>query len=117
MLDPNRAAFVSIPHRYYSAIDLTIKGNFIGAREIEINTQLSSADANALAATILNATRTHPMVFTVETEGPFSLDSFEGSPPMFTLSSIYHPNGDRTFRCIGADHDPMTQTTKLALRG
>jgi len=112
--DTNRASFVQQAYRYVTAVDNSIIARNPTAREVEINTNLNQASAQALANAYL-ADNKQPRAYEVQIEGVIFLDTLADGVPRFILES---PKSDgRTLKLVGFTTDYETNTTTLQVRG
>ena len=122
MIDPARGAFVKQDLRYSVAEDATTKSTYLGARAIEVPTNLSTtAQSLAAAAELLAFYKVPYQMINVSIEGVdvADMNSFDGSPPVFDVefSDFGTLAGGSTMLPTSVAIDYQTMTTTLTLRG
>jgi hypothetical protein len=111
-----RALFLKASYRYKEAVSATTQGLYPDARTIELDTNLSEADAQTFATAYLAAFSPFARIFEVEVSGILPLSDFEGAPPTYTLTLPQYSVAGLSGKAIGYDIDHMAQTTVIRLR-
>ena len=117
VLDPNRAAFVTREYRYQRTKDDTVKATYADAEPLVIDTNLASAAATTLAATMLAELKKVAQVHQVTLRGTLSLDDLDGAVPHYIVDAPRFDTDGRTSKLCTFEVDWLMDTTTITVRG
>jgi hypothetical protein len=116
-LDPARALYVQQAYRYAEVSNVALKSIASDIVAYKIDTQLSEADAAALAADIFAVTGKATRSYDIEIEGLVKPADLDGYVPTFLLYSDRLGLDGVLTRAETIKPQLLTGTTKLTVRG
>lgn len=117
-VDPNRASFVQQEFRFEKAEDPSVRAVYQTARQYTHLTNLtSSATAQALANAIFAQARKPASAFKVEIEGFVLIDTIDGGPLRYEVTSEKYGVAGQVYKVAGCESDPLRNTTVFEVRG
>lgn len=117
-VDPNRASFVQQEFRFEEAEDQSVRAIYQTARQYTHLTNLtSSAVAQALANAIFAEARKPASAFKVEIEGYVLIDTIDGGPLRYEVTSDKYGLTGQVFKVAGCETDPLRNKTVFEVRG
>jgi hypothetical protein len=111
-----RALFLKASYRYKEAVNTTTQGLYPDARVIELETNLSEADAQALADAYLAGFSPFVRVFEIEVDGVLPIADFITAPPTYTINLPVYSVAGLSGKAIAYAVDHSAQTTLITVR-